>query len=398
MNIVIAGKNNIAVYVTEWILDNIKDISIYAIFNKNDSGTDHGQRSFKKFCYEKKIKEISLDDSYLMKDSIFLSLEFDRIVNPMLFSHDKIFNIHFSSLPKYKGMFTSAWPILNNESHSGVTLHKIDHGIDTGPIIAQRTFELDGDETAKSLYLKYIKFGTELVIANIEGLLDDSYTCSPQSPDHSSYYSKSSINYENIKIDLNKTAFEIIKQINAFTFRDFQLPLVHGVYIYGGGILKQKSTAKPGILVENEKQKIKIATIDYDVELYKDNFYEVLEACKFCTAGELKKMICIDRILFEKNEKGWSPIIVAAYNGNVDLVKWLVEVGADINDRNNNGTTVIMYYKDYMSRSRDFSRLKEIINLGANLSLKDYAGKTVFDYINDSSDSLLINAFEGFRK
>lgn len=398
MNIVIAGKNNIAVNVTEWILNNIKDVNVYAIFNKNDSGIDYGQRSFKKFCYEKKIQEISLNESYQIENSIFLSLEFDRIVKPTLFSHEKIFNIHFSSLPKYKGMFTSAWPILNNESHSGVTLHRIDSGIDTGPIIAQKNFELDCDETAKSLYLKYIKFGTELVIANVEALLDDSYTCSPQSSENSSYYSRASINYESINIDLNKTAFEVIKQINAFTFRDFQLPVVHEVCIYGGSILKQKSTARPGVLIEREEQKIKIATIDYDVELYKDNLDDILEVCKSGTIEELKKISFTDRILFEKNQKGWSPIIVAAYNGNVDLVKWLVEAGADINDRNNNGTTVIMYYKEYMSRSRDFSRLEELINLGADLSLSDHAGKTVFDYINNSSDSLLLNAFDGFRK
>lgn len=398
MNIVIAGKNNIAVNVTEWILNNIKDINVYAIFNKNDFGIDHGQRSFKKFCHDKKIKEISLNESYQMEDSIFLSLEFDRIVKPALFSHEKIFNIHFSSLPKYKGMFTSAWPILNNESYSGVTLHKIDSGIDTGPIIAQKDFKLDYDETAKSLYLKYIKLGTELVISNIERLLDDSYTCTQQSSENSSYYSRTSINYESIKIDLNKTAFEIIKQINAFTFRDYQLPVVHGVCIYGGSILKQKSTARPGVLVESEEKKLKIATIDYDVELYKDNFDDILEVCKFGTVDELKKIVCTDRILIEKNEKGWSPIIVAAYNGNIDLVRWLVDIGADINDRNNNGTTVIMYYKDYMARSREFSRLKELIKLGADLSLADHAGKTVFDYINNSSDSLLINAFDGFRK
>ncbi|CNH18866.1 formyltransferase family protein [Yersinia kristensenii] len=398
MKIIIAGKNNIAVNVTEWILNNIRDICVYAVFNKNESGIDLGQRSFKKFCNEKNIKEISLDESYEINNAIFLSLEFDRIIKPERFSHSNIFNIHFSSLPKYKGMYTSAWPILNNEKTSGVTLHKIDSGIDTGPIIAKKDFELDDDETAKTLYSKYINVGTELVIRNIRELLDGDFFLTPQSCIDSSYYSRSSIDYRNININLNKTAFEILKQINAYTFRDFQLASVHGFNIFGGRILQDKSSQKPGCLVSNTESKIVISTVDFDIELYKDNFEEVLDLCKFGTPDEVKKIISTNRILFEKNTKGWSPIIVAAYHGNITLMRWLTEMGCDINDCNNNGTTVAMYYKEFISQSRDFATLNELINMGANLSLKDYSGKSIFDYTIESSDIELMNYFEGFRK
>ncbi len=87
-------------------------------------------------------------------------------------------------------MYTSAWPILNGEEKSGVTLHCIDSGIDTGDIIDQISFQLEENETAKSLYLKYIRFGTELVIKNLPSLIAGNFVKSKQSAKKSTYYSK----------------------------------------------------------------------------------------------------------------------------------------------------------------------------------------------------------------
>ena len=63
-------------------------------------------------------------------------------------------------------MYTSALPFINGESLTGVTLHKIDLGIDTGDIIGQKRIEILDTDTARSLYLKYIQYGTKLVIEN----------------------------------------------------------------------------------------------------------------------------------------------------------------------------------------------------------------------------------------
>lgn len=139
--ICIAGKNNIAVEITKY-LKKKDDIEILAIPNSADNGIDGWQKSFYKFCLENSIPIISLEEAHKIENLIFLSLEFDKIVKPYEFLSDKLFNIHFSLLPKYKGMYTSALPILNNEKETGVTLHKIDTGIDTGEIIAQRKIKM----------------------------------------------------------------------------------------------------------------------------------------------------------------------------------------------------------------------------------------------------------------
>lgn len=131
--------------------------NIFVVINKTDSGVNLWQKSLKKYALDNNIKIKTLEDCYDIKDLIFFSLEFDRIIKTEFFKTKKMYNIYFSLLPAYKGMYTSALPIINGEKYSGVTLHKIDNGIDTGDIIDQIKFEIDLNDTARDLYLKYIE-------------------------------------------------------------------------------------------------------------------------------------------------------------------------------------------------------------------------------------------------
>ena len=136
MIICIAGKNDIAVEILLYLLDRtIKKENIYVIPNKTDDGKNNWQRSLLKNANELNINIASLEQVYNIENLLFLSLEFDKIINPLNFRTKQLFNIHFSLLPKYKGMFTSILPILNNDKITGVTFHRIDKGIDTGDII-----------------------------------------------------------------------------------------------------------------------------------------------------------------------------------------------------------------------------------------------------------------------
>jgi methionyl-tRNA formyltransferase len=50
-----------------------------------------------------------------------------------------VLNIHPSSLPRYRGPAPELWAIRNGDSSIGVTIHRMDEGLDTGPILAQRS-------------------------------------------------------------------------------------------------------------------------------------------------------------------------------------------------------------------------------------------------------------------
>lgn len=226
--ICIAGKNQIAINAVENLLKehNIKNSNILGITNKTDNSIDNWQPSFKKYCIKNKIQLVNMEEIYNIENLLFISLEFDKIINPEKFRSNNFYNIHFSLLPKYKGMYTSIWPILNNEIYSGVTLHKIDKGIDTGDIIDQIKFKININDTSRDLYFKYLKYGEVLFTKNINKVLKNKYNSKVQS-NKGTYYSKKSLDFSNIKIDLNKTSMQIHNQIRAFIFKEYQYPVIN---------------------------------------------------------------------------------------------------------------------------------------------------------------------------
>lgn len=270
MRICIAGKNSIAIEVCRYVVEHYPLATIYALTNRNETGEDNWQRSYLKYINsEPRVLLSSLDEMYSIENLIFLSVEYDRIIHPDLFKTSCLYNIHFSLLPAYKGVYPSVWPILNGEKYAGVTLHKMDRGIDTGDIIKQTKFKLSSKETSYSLYMKLILQGTKLVIKNIEKLINGNFIAYPQPANDSTYYSKASINYSNLSIDLNATAEQIDRQIRAFYFPAYQVAHVHGYAIVSTKITTEKSTQRAGAIVKETDKYIMIATIDYNIKLYK---------------------------------------------------------------------------------------------------------------------------------
>jgi len=397
MIICIAGKNNIAVEIAEFVLQRniVKKDNLYIIINKTDDGIDRWQRSLKKYSNENNLLITSLDEIYNIENLLFLSLEFDQIIKPYLFKSKNLFNIHFSLLPKYKGMFTSIIPILNNETKSGVTLHKIDKGIDTGDIIVQKEFKLYLNDNSRDLYLKYIEYGIELIKNNIKKLIINDYLTKKQNYMNSTYYSKNSIDFKNINIDLNQTAINIHNQIRAYNFREYQIPKLFGTSIFSSKILTTSSNFKIGTVIMKDDISFTIKTIDYDIVIYKDKVNELFEACKNNDINLVNKLLSIPNILNVQNEKGWTPLIVAVYNNNKNIVKALIKNNADINITNFNGTTLLMYAKDAYVKYHDREIIDLLISIGININQKDYKRKNVFNYCIQNNEIEVMNIIKG---
>jgi methionyl-tRNA formyltransferase len=163
------------------------------------------------------------------------------------------------------------WPILNGDRTSGVTLHVIDRGIDTGDIIDQIAFPLTDNMTCRDLYIKYNEQGFELFKRNIHRLVAGTeHKAIPQAAANSTYHSRTSIDYGNLAIDLRKTACEIDRQVRAFYFPEYQVPRIHGYPIRRVAVLDRRSTKRPGTVIVDAGQYLEIATIDFDVRLFKE--------------------------------------------------------------------------------------------------------------------------------
>jgi len=323
----IAGKNNIAVSVAKYVLDKFPKIKLVGIVNSTDNGIDGWQKSYKRFLTDNQIQQVSLEEIYNCNDLVFLSLEFDKIIKPNKFKTKRLYNIHFSLLPKYRGMYTSALPIIHNEKETGVTLHYIDSGIDTGDIIAQKKFNIDFADTAQDIYSKLIDNGTKLVIEWLPQLLDE-HSCilaKKQNVLEASYFAKTSINYKHLDIDLKQCAVSVYNQIRAFHFRQYQLPYVSGMKISKCEITNKRSTENAGTITLLDANRLKIATIDYDVILYRDRFDELLSAIK-ANKTEIIKEIGQEKYYWqEKNADGISPLELLKELGNMNILHWLTE-------------------------------------------------------------------------
>ena len=223
----IAGKNEIALNALKLLQTKFRNDEICVIPNRNDVGIDNWQPSLLKYALQASIPVCTLEQVQQIANVLFLSLEFDRLLKVEQFASKRLYNIHFSALPKYKGVYTSITPILNGESSSGVTLHCIDNGIDTGDIIAQRIFEIGLQECARDLYFKYLKQGFMLLQENLDSLLSGNFQYTKQDFRQSCYFSRDEINIKNIVINFKKTSLEIHNQLRAFIFKEYQLPTIN---------------------------------------------------------------------------------------------------------------------------------------------------------------------------
>lgn len=381
--ICVAGKNEISIFGLKLLVKNFGNENIRVVCNSTDEGFDTWQPSLLKAAIDGGIKVISLEDCYDISNLVFLSLEFDKIVDPKKFKDACLYNIHFSNLPSYKGMYTSAMPLLNGESESGVTLHEIDSGIDTGNIIDKIIFDIEAEETARDLYQKYSDYSKVLLERNLNNIVYGKTISKPQSSIGSSYYSSKSIDYKNLEVSLKATAEEIKNQIRAYTFPEYQLPKVHGFYINSADILPKRSSSKSGELISTSEENIIISTIDYDLSLFRDKTYELFEAASSNNIVLAKECLKYGANINARIQNGWTPTIIACYKGSLEVLMLLIKKGADINLPNYKGTTPLMYAMSFYELSKERSVYDALIKYGADTEMLDFYSKTIKDYASE---------------
>ena len=124
-------------------------------------------------------------------------------------------NVHASLLPKYRGAAPVQYSILNGDDITGVTIMKMDAGMDTGDILTQVEVPIDIDDHTDTLMAKLADAGAKLLLETIEDYIAGSITSIPQDAD------KVTVTYpikpEDAVLDLNKSAREVHDKIRALS-------------------------------------------------------------------------------------------------------------------------------------------------------------------------------------
>ena len=89
-------------------------------------------------------------------------------------------NLHGSLLPQYRGAAPINWAVINGEKETGVTTFKLQHEIDTGNILLQKSFPIGDDDTAGEVHDKMKEIGAQLLVKTVKGLADGTLTEIPQ--------------------------------------------------------------------------------------------------------------------------------------------------------------------------------------------------------------------------
>ncbi|HET6595538.1 MAG TPA: methionyl-tRNA formyltransferase [Anaerolineales bacterium] len=133
-------------------------------------------------------------------------------------------NVHASLLPRWRGAAPINAAILHGDEQTGVTIMKMDVGLDTGPMLSQRSIRLTQADTAGSVFEKLSTLGADLLIETLPQYLSGELEPIPQ-PEEGVTYAPM-LKKEEGKLNFNQDAHELERRVRAFNpwpgaFMDF---------------------------------------------------------------------------------------------------------------------------------------------------------------------------------
>ena len=174
-------------------------------------------------------------------------------------------NIHPSLLPRYRGSSPIASAILQGDDITGVTIMVMDKGMDTGPVLTQRTVPVAAEDTTGSLTMKLADIGARLLIETLPQWFAG--TIKPQPQDESKATYTRVIAKEDGKMDWSLTALELWRWVRAYDpwpgcytwWQERRLKIIEAVPLPGG---KSEEAGKVVSLPTEAKTAIGVQTRD----------------------------------------------------------------------------------------------------------------------------------------
>ena len=122
-------------------------------------------------------------------------------------------NIHASLLPRWRGAAPINAAVLAGDEETGVTIMKMDVGLDTGPMLGMKSIRIKPDDTAGSLFEALSTLGADLLIETLPAYMDGKLIPQPQ-PEEGVTYAPM-LKKENGLLDFNQPAVDLERRVRA---------------------------------------------------------------------------------------------------------------------------------------------------------------------------------------
>ena len=172
-------------------------------------------------------------------------------------------NYHDGPLPRYAGLYATAWAIINHEHEHGVTWHQMTTEIDAGDILKQQEVSISPYDTSVSLNVKCVQEALGAFESLVHDLKDGDVRATPQDLSRRTYHPQQQRPADACVIDFSQSVENISALARALDFGDYANPLGTLKFVCGNafytimelGIASRKANCEPGKIVEVNKDK-----------------------------------------------------------------------------------------------------------------------------------------------
>ncbi len=196
------------------------------------------------------------------RPDIIVVAAYGRILPPAILELPPLgcINVHGSLLPKYRGAAPIQWAVINGETDVGVTIMRMDEGMDTGDMLLTASIQAAPDETAGSLFQKLADLGAQTLLQALDKLREDKLHAIPQ--DNSRATLAPMLTKEHGLIDWQRSATELhcwIRGLDpwptAYSFLEQKR-----FRFFSPDVVRVANQAEPGTLLRADKDGLLIAT------------------------------------------------------------------------------------------------------------------------------------------
>jgi methionyl-tRNA formyltransferase len=152
----------------------------------------------------------------LWAPDLIVVVAFGQILRPAILDLPQFgcINVHASLLPRWRGAAPIQAAILHGDEHTGITIMRMDPGIDTGPTLVHKSIQISGEDTAGTLIAKLSEIGANLLMETLPPLLSGKLVSKIQDDSLATYAPM--IKKEDGLLDFSASAIDLDRKIRAF--------------------------------------------------------------------------------------------------------------------------------------------------------------------------------------